>query len=349
MTIKRRLAGLSTFPYVNARVRAMREHLLSSNDYRKLEKMSPAEILETLQQGDYKDDINRFSSEYSDIDLLEKALDHHLARIYEKLMRISPDLIQDLLRAYFARIDIENIKTVLRHTRRDRDQEITDMLLPTHDLPEERLDELATMESIADILTEVEVPGGGTLDEHVDPEASLEEMEYALDRAYYRHLLEVADSIPAQGDLFREFLELEVRTKNIGLILRLKKHGFEPTDIEAQVLDLSDGRLDSDLRELILADDYDDALELVRGQDAGSHIDQEMTDITEVEQALQRYKLERGTEMLHREPLSINPVLGYMIGKQVEVANLRIILQANKAGLGQEFMDRNLIRGVKER
>ncbi len=349
MNIKNQLAGLRTFPYVNARVRAMRENLLSSNDYRKLEKMAPAEILETLQQGDYKEDINRFSGEESDIDLLEKALDHHLARIYEKLMRISPDLIQDLLRAYFARIDIENIKTVLRHTRRDRDQDLTDMLLPTHDMPEGRLTGLAAMESIEDILAAVEVPGGGTLIEHVDPDATLEEMEYALDRAYYRHLLDVADDIPAQGQLFREFLELEVRTKNIGLVLRLKKHGFDPQDIQDQILDLSDGRIDNDLRELILADDYEDALGLVREQDAGSHIDQGMTDITDVEQALQRHKLERGTEMLHREPLSINPVLGYMIGKQVEVANLRIILQANKANLGQAFMDRNLIRGVKER
>jgi len=349
MKISNRLDSLSTFPYVNARVRAMRQQLLTSNDYRKLEKMSPAEILETLQQGDYKDDINRFSSDYSDIDLLEKALDHHLARIYEKLMRISPDLIQDLLRAYFARIDIENIKTVLRHTMRDRDQDIRDMLLPTHDLPEDRLEDLAAMESIGDILEAAEVPGGGALAEYIDPDASLEEMEYALDRAYYRHLLDVAESIPTQGDLFREFLTLEVRTKNFGLILRLKKHGFDPSDIEDQVLDLSNGRLDGDLRELILAEDYEEALELVRTQDAGSHIGQDITDITAVEQALQRYKLERGTEMLHREPLSINPVLGYMIGKQVEVSNLRIILQANKADLGQEFMDQNLIREVKER
>jgi len=52
MNIRQRLAGFQSFPYVNARVRAMREHLLTANDYRKMEKMSPAEILEFLQQKD---------------------------------------------------------------------------------------------------------------------------------------------------------------------------------------------------------------------------------------------------------------------------------------------------------
>ncbi|MDY6771059.1 MAG: V-type ATPase subunit [Candidatus Nanohaloarchaea archaeon] len=342
----KRIIGYGSFPYVSARVRTMRSNLLTSNDYRKLEKMSTAEILEFLQQCDYKQDINRFSSEYDREDLLELALRNHKARVYSKLLDMSPEILQDLLRAYFQRIDLENVKTVLRSKRRGHD-DIEDMLLPTQDLPEERLLELADMERMEDLLAAIKLPGGDQLLDRAEPDDDLQTIEREIDRAYYEHLINVADEIPEQGQLFRRFLQLEVESRNLSMILRLKRAGRNPEYIRDQLFDLPHTVRTVSHDDLIRAESYEDAIELLKDEKIGSYIGSD--NLAEVERALDRYKLEQGSTMLHQQPLSINPVLGYMIAKEAEIQNLRVILQANKADLGEEFMERNIIHEVVER
>lgn len=340
--------GLGTYPYVNARVRAMRANLLTANDYRKLEKMSFSEMAEFLQQRDYDQEFNELGAQLEGEDLLERALDHHLARVYDKLMRISPDSIQEILQAYFFRIDIENLKLVFRKQLRDPEADVEDLVTPTRYFDEHQLYTLHQETSMEAMLEEVPLPGTrDTLADRVEDPESLEAIEDALEQYYYETVIETAQRMRGQGRLFQEFLAIEADLINVKTILRMLANDFDQNKIRERLRPLPAQLGTTDYDELLSAGSYEDAVDVLRDKDIGTHI--RSTDIAQVERALDRYKIEQGTLMLHQEPLSINPVLGYMISKQAEVQNLRILLQAKSGDLGEDFVEDNLIYEVKER
>jgi V/A-type H+-transporting ATPase subunit C len=336
---------LGSYPYVNARVRAMRAKLLTSNDYRKLMKMTVDEMLEFLQKRDYRDEINEFGSEYEGEELLEIALRHHLANTYRKLVRIAPDEVRSLLQAYFQKFDYENLKTVLRRASHDSTVDVEDLVLPGQHYSDDELHDLAGKESVDDILSSVRLPGERTtLAEQLGDVEGLAEIEHFLDRHYYDRMMDVADRLPSQGDLFRDFLRLEAEINNVGLILRMKDAGIDRQAIADNLLDVDHQSISPE--RLLDADGYEGAVQLLQEEKIGGYI--ENTDIAQVERALDRYKIEKGVFMLHQQPLSINPILGYMISKEAEVDNLRIFLQASKGGLDETFVERNVIFEVIE-
>jgi vacuolar-type H+-ATPase subunit C/Vma6 len=44
-------------------------------------------------------------------------------------------------------------------------------------------------------------------------------------------------------------------------------------------------------------------------------------------------RLERALRTLHREPLGLSSVIGYIVAKEIEIENLRIIARAKETGI----------------
>ncbi|MCJ7429342.1 MAG: ATP synthase A1 subunit C [Candidatus Nanohaloarchaeota archaeon QJJ-5] len=346
MGLLRSKIKLGSYPYVNARVRAMRSKLLSSNDYRKAMNMSLAEINEFLQQQDYRDEINEYASDHDGADLLEIALRQNLANTYQKLIEISPETVETLLQAYFQKFDVENIKTIVRKKLNEKHADIDPLLIPTDRFDDDALRRLQDM-SVEEILQEVKLGAQEPLSVDIDEPDDLAAIEHELDRRYYSSLQETADRLPSDGKLFKEFLGLELERRNIGLILRMQRQGYDETTIRDNLITMLDQHDTSLIEELLEAEDYEAAIEHLKTEDIGQFITND--DLPQVERALDRYKLDRGTTMLHKHPLSINPILGYMISKEAEIENLRIIMQAKRTGLGNEFIEDNIIQTVIER
>ncbi|MDY6773812.1 MAG: V-type ATPase subunit, partial [Candidatus Nanohaloarchaea archaeon] len=89
---------------------------------------------------------------------------------------------------------------------------------------------------------------------------------------------------------------------------------------------------------------YEEILERLKESPAGGFIQEETS--AEIQRALEKYKLNKGIQLMHEDQLGVNPVLGFMVCKEVEAKNLRMIARAKEEGLGEEFVDRNLVRGV---
>lgn len=346
MELLRSSISLGSYPYVNARVRAMRSNLLTSTQYRQCMNMSLAEINEFLQQDAYGDEINTYANEYDGADLLETALRQNLANTYQKLIEISPEAVETLLTAYFQKFDVQNIKTLLRKKINNKSADISPLLVPTDRFSEQ---DLAAMEdqSIEEILAQITLGHKESILETVDDETNRAAIEHELDRRYYQSLQETADTLPSDGKLFKEFLGLELERRNIGLILRMINQDNETQTIRDHLITMLASRDTSLIDELLTAEDYDEAIDILQNHKIGQFI--ESRDLAQVERALDRYKLTRGTTMLHKHPLSINPILGYMISKEAEIENLRIIMQAKRAGLDRAFIEENIIETVIER
>ena len=74
-----------------------------------------------------------------------------------------------------------------------------------------------------------------------------------------------------------------------------------------------------------------------------SVIDQETASLTALESRLIRYYLESATTYSHASPISIVPVMDYIIHKNNEVTNLRIIFRGKEAGLDDNLIKDQLV------
>lgn len=342
-----RLSQLKTYPYTNARVRAMRANLITDGEYRKLAKMQLGEIAEFLSNRGYSTEIEELGATYEGEELVERALKRNLSNTYMKLIRISPTEVEQLLWAYYRKFEIQNLKIILRKKIRDADEDVTDVLIPTPNMDRGTLQRYLDMNTTEDVLDAFTISGfDSNLRSLLSDADNLQEIEDLLDSYYYMHLQEQAAEAGVTSQLFTEFLQLDAALININLILRMKRRNYAYDDIMARLVDIPKRQQIVDNERLASADTYEDALELVKDSAVGKYVGDEERSAGEISRALEIYKLQNGIDMLHRDQLSVNPILGFMICKEIEVSNLRMIVRAKEEELGEDFIERNLTTGV---
>ncbi|MCJ7479320.1 MAG: V-type ATPase subunit [Candidatus Nanohaloarchaeota archaeon QJJ-7] len=337
-------SSIKNYSYANARIRARRGNLITDQEYRKLGKMELAEIAEFMGNRGYGPEIEEMGDAYEGEDLIERAVRRNFSRTYQELMEIAPGPIQELLSIYSHKFDIENVKTVLRKVMRDPENDISEMVVPTTEIGRKDLERLADMGSPEEVMKEFEISDfDGDITDKIEDFSELGEIEDALDIYYYTHMVEKVDDIGGKSELFRKFLELEAGLKNISLVLRMKKRGYDYGDIVDRLIPVP-ARHELLESEELASLSYEEILEKLKESPAGDFIEEETS--AEIQQALERYKLKQGIRLMHEDQLGLNPVLGYMVCKEVEAKNLRTIARAKAEGLGEEFIDRNLVKGV---
>lgn len=80
---------------------------------------------------------------------------------------------------------------------------------------------------------------------------------------------------------------------------------------------------------------YWDAISGVAGSD--------VTSLTALESKLTRYYLESSTILSHVAPITVVPILDYIIHKNNEANNLRIIFRGKETGLSDELIKDQLV------
>ncbi|MFB6166660.1 MAG: V-type ATPase subunit, partial [Candidatus Nanohaloarchaea archaeon] len=302
------------------------------------------EIAEFMENRGYQGEVNELGADHEGEDLIERAVRSNVARTYRELMKMSPGPVQELLSLYFRKFDIQSVKTVLREKLGGGGEDVDVMVLPTRELDRDTLERFMEMEA-EDILSEFHLKGfnGDVMDEVEDP-SDLSEVEDALNIYYYTNLVEKAGEAGGQSRLFQRFLKLEAALKNISLILRLNRKDYTYEDIKEKLIPVPSSLQVVD-EDMLARADEEEMLKMLRESELGEYLEEDL-EIPQVETSMERYKLEQGVNMMHRDQLGVNPVLGYMVCKEAEARNLRMIARAKAEGLGEDFMERNLVGGV---
>ncbi len=335
-------------PYTFVRSNVMRSKLLQDDEYQRLMKMKVPEITKRLQELDYREDINALGGAYSSTELIEHALTRNLERRFQKLRSIcqEEDLLE-LVDAYLKRYDVFNIKTVLRAIKTGRDEEEAERLLIGAGVHEKEIYENALQsESVEEALERLS-PTEFISDDMKG--ASLVEIENQLDQYYYESLLKLADRIPEQASLFRQFLNTEIEKTNLLTLLRLKREEV-PDDVIEDLLVTEEEQFRKPLvKELLKYETVDDVLEALKESRFSEVLEdaieeyEETGSFLEIERSLQRRALRKAILLVHQNLLSVQTILGYMFAKEVEVKNLRTIIKGKKLGVDEDFLERELI------
>ncbi|MEF8914257.1 V-type ATP synthase subunit C [Natronomonas sp.] len=345
--------GSSNYEYVTARVRSRRAKLFDADDYRKLVRMGPSEIARFMEDTEYETEMNALGARHSGVDLIEYALNRNLAKHFDDLLSWSEGDLYGYIANYLRKFDAWNVKTVIRgvYTEADR-EDIEDDLIRTGEFSKRRLDRLVESSSIEDVVEQLsDTIFGDPLEEAFDDfesEGVLVPLENAVDRAFYAHL---ADDIgqpepDTPKALYREFLEAEIDFRNLRNALRIARSG---ADIEPTAYFIEGGQLfgGEELRQL--ATNIEELVSRIRESTYGDDLEAALTELEDAdsliqfEHALDAALLEYSSKLSNRYPLSVCPVLSYILAKEREVENIRAIARGREAGLDVEEIEEELV------
>ena len=337
--------GTSNYAYAVTRVRAMKSKLLPKETYPRLLNMGIDEITRFIQESEYKNDVDELAMKYSGGDLAEHALNRNLALTYDKLLRITSGELNYLIVAYLKRYDIWNIKTLLRGILYNAPvEDILESLISAGEFTYTFLSELAAKATYQEVIDALKETDYYPLLQEFDG-TNLAYIENELDKAYYSSLF-AAIGKPRSKDrkLFARFIKLEVDVKNLGTLFRLKRAGVEESD-EIMPLIIEGGlELKSEKLAPLPYEQFIDALRKTHYWDAISSVaGLETASLTTVESRLTRHSLESATTYSHVSPISIVPIMDYIIHKSNEVNNLRIIFRGKEAGLDDTLIKDQLV------
>jgi len=339
--------------YVNARVRARRAKLFDDEDYRKLVRMGPSEISRYMEETEYEAEMNALGSRFSGVDLIEYALNRNLAKHFEDVLEWASGSLYGQIAAYLRKFDAWNVKTVLRGLYSGAStEEIGDDLIRAGEFDDRFLDRLLEAQSIEGVVESLSdtMFGEGLEEAFEDYEEGgvLVPLENAVDRAFYEHLI---DELGEYGEdtpvaLYAEFLRAEIDFRNVRNALRLARSGADadPADYyieggelfeanELSTLGSSMSELTSHIEESKYGDELDAALAELADSES----------LIGFEHALDAALQEYADYLSHVHPLSVCPVLSYIIAKEREVDTIRAIARGREAGLSEEEIETELV------
>ncbi len=330
------------YAYIAARVRAMKSKLIPTEMYPKFLNMEISEITRFVEESEYKKDVDELAKKYKGTELIEHALNQNLALTYRKLIEVSQNEAKFLITEYLRSWDIWNIKTIIRGKFSGAsEEEILESVVSAGQLRYRDLTEIVKLETVEGVIAALaKTPYYPALEGY---KGVLADIENALDKRYYAKRIEAAKG--AGNRLFLKFLRTEIDLKNLKILFRMKRAGMEHDDIIKMIIPSGLELKEPDLARLAAMPlaEMVRALEEYSYWEAISDISGDFTSLINIENRLDTYGLEYACRISYYYPLSILPVLDYILSKKIEVDNLRIIVRGKETLLPEEIIRAHLV------
>jgi len=330
----------AAYAYIVARTKVMKSKLLKPDDFRKLLNMSFDEIVRFLEESEYKKEIDEMGYKYSGPRLLDYALYSNLAKTYRKILQVSFGDARTLIEEYLRRWDVWNIINILRGKAAAVPNEIIEeTLVPAGDLSVEYLRTLV-VKDMEEIIKEFEgTPYYEPLSKLGSAQMSLIEDE--LYKIYYRRLLEYSAK-ELETKLFVNFIKMEIDVRNIKTILRLKIEGAGTDEIIERIIPGGYELTEDEARKLA-AMPFEELVKSLEGYWFWKGIEKIERDLSRIEVDFDKVWIEAVARRASNYPLSILPVLQYILLKKVEIDNLRILGWGKWYNLPNEEIERQMV------
>lgn len=340
---------LGNYPYVCARVKAKKSLLYPPDIYQKFLNMSMPQISRTLGEGEYREEILALGVRLSGVDLIEMATNRNLAKTYKNILNFSEGHLKNIVSKYIDRWDVLNIQTIIRGKFYGAERkEIIEDIVAAGSLTTEFLHELVEKETIDEVIEALkDTPYYQTLIElKKENKETTNSAIYddALVRRYYKALLETTQSTNVPNRHFLRFIKMEIDMLNLRTLLRLNTSKAEIKDdmfLEGG-LELSPGELKN-----MIKMDWGTLVTKLKKYSFYDTVSDELSKVEEkglndVMRSLEKHVLGEASKHANLYPLSILPILDYIVAKKNEVDNIRIIARGKESGLNNEVI-RNLL------
>ncbi len=345
---------ISPFAYSNARIRGMETRLLSASKFNEIiESASFQETLSNLDGTEYGEYVAVVVAEGKGSEDADKMLDQCLCDTYETVVRFSPESVKKIFATWKKRWEIKNIKKVIRAVHAGKSLDI-DSMIPIGDIDMSPLESLADSRSMEELIAKLEgTEFGEVLNGQLSAyqeSRSLLLLESALDKHYYsliwKSVFIVSDENIRPLALF---FGSEIDVANIKLLLRAKAENILPDEIKKLLIpngyDLHQFLLESlsetesvfTLVNSLEGTKYGRILldELVSYEEDGS--------LTPLERALDKSLVVLGKDLSRRQPFGISPLLTYLMLRENDINNLKIVLRCKEEMFPAEKIRKHML------
>ena len=334
-------SGTGNYAYTSSRVKAKKSKLLKAEDYNKLQAMSVPEISRYISESGYGKEMADLANIYSGLELVEYATYGNMAKAFRSILGAASGDCKNMVGAFLKKWDFWNALTILRGKRYGLPtEEIRADLVPAGYLTAEDLDKLMQINNVDEVLAafcsleHVHIP-----DEVMaiyKTQGNLAPIEDYFVIFYYRDLLANVKGNDRPTTVFRNFVRSCTDIKNIETLLKFKIERVDPEtvmqyfiaggrEIDAKVMSQLAGS--PDMQTLL-----NDLQQLKMYADIKDYISAD-TNVTGAVSALNHYRADLAESVSAMYPLSVLPVIDYMLRKEAEVKKVRMIAYAASAGL----------------
>ena len=338
------------YPYLSARMRAMKSKLFVKHDYEKMVRMDLYTLAKFLEEHGYLLPEELGKNEVQVANAIEVAVNQDLERTISKLFLITSGDARKVMLGYAIRFDIENLKTLLRGKLADEPVEKVEQLCICVGLIDrDKLRALYKMDRCEDVVREA---GIFRIDDELreaievyEREHKLTALENVLDKKYYRFLAALAKKAGKEGVLLKKFVMTRIDILNLRTIYRLKRDGFKKDDILKYLTPFGYRLKRKELEYLASAETLEELHQRVRETHYGGIVGEIdiLESFAELELALEKYFLRFAGTMMHTNPISITPLIAYVIMKEIEARNIKIIARGKEYGFDENFIMENLV------
>lgn len=348
------MGGGGNYAYACTRVKARKAFLLSRDTYSRLLAMDVYEIGRFLGETQYRDEMTRYGARYSGANLVEVAVTRNLAATYSAILGFTTGHLREMVGNYLRRWDTFNVKTVLRgKIAKAGDIEVMETLVPAGSYSEDFLRSLVStpsVQEVMDVLTQepmLRIPQD--MAREVVDAGKLAPLEDHLDKVLYYDLLRVLKPTSSPDKVLRDFVRREIDVANLKVMLKLKAERIpEDRIMKYLVPGGAEYGLES-LRSMAQAEGLLPVVEALEKSSMYETIkpaldrfkdDQRLSGLTI---ALDKALIGTSDKFAHLYPLSVLPIVNYMIRKKVEVDNIRIISRGKESGLPNKVIEDLLV------
>jgi V/A-type H+-transporting ATPase subunit C len=337
------------FPYINARVRAMRSRLLDPGRMEELLALPTLDaFVQALNTTPYGHDLQEALARYPALRAVDAALARNFHQTTTRILSFADGAARELIEVVLMRWDVANLRAILRgkHTGAAA-EEIVATLLPAGSLNEAALRELAGQPDVAAVggaFSGLEHPLAAALSAGLAAYAETKDLfalELRLERAYAAHALRKASGRDHNAQIVRALLQGDLDATNVKTALKLQQADLAPPAKAAFFI--PGGRIVTEELFLLLADREraEQGVKWLRVQ--GFPVKPIGDDLTAFERDLDLALARAQTALYLGDPLGIDVVIAYLAMKHNEVKNLRLIARSKQLGIPRDRVRREMV------
>ena len=340
------------YAYTIARVKAKKSQLMGDDAYQKMLMMSLPEISRFISETGYSKEISEFTGKFDGINLIEHATYLNMARTFRGILDSTTGELHEILAADLERWDIWNLKIILRGKSFGIDLDnMREDLIPAGVLTSEDLEKLISFDADEDVITNYGKMTGVNVPADVIAEykaqGNLAPIEDYLDKHHFERLLSSMDPKSRPMRLYQDFIRTVIDVINLETILKLKLEGVYGEEVMKYVISGGkniDKKLATQLAnaETVAAAESDLA-QLEFYEYIKDALSAETNSLRDIVAGMKKYQMKQTKTFSHLYPLSIIPVIDYMIHKENEVNNIRIVARGIESGLDKETIKTLLV------
>lgn len=307
----------SKYAYVLGRVKALEANLITKTQFnRMVEASSSSEAAKVLSETVYGD------VEGADVETIEKILLEELKHVYDLVQHISPEReFTDLLQLKY---DFHNVKAVLKSETVSRE--------PQHLVPLGVIDIDTLKRALEERLKDLPPPLAQAVEKarHAyEKTGDTQVIDFVMDSEYTRILREHAEKSP----FLKEFVQLKIDLENIRNFMRSQRFNLDFTRVY-----LEGGTISLKTFENLEGESPETVANVFSTKDYYSVVEEGLKDYENTQNLAQYEKLSDDFLMEYIRKaklvsLGIEPLIGYILAKEMEIKQIRLILLGKLRGV----------------